>query len=171
MFFEAHRLSIFTPRSLDVDVVLDLMIHDLDIVLTSPTLPKSARSAPSACPSSPAKSTSPTSASNSNPAASPTSPPPRLHRAVRKLRFFQPRQYVSIDFARRDLLIIAVDLFADADADAVAFAVAVALAVVVAFLVVIPEGDLLLSLLLLLPLLLFLSFPSGESAVLLHHVN
>jgi predicted dehydrogenase len=33
MFFEAHRLSVFTPRSLDVDVVLDLMIHDLDIVL------------------------------------------------------------------------------------------------------------------------------------------
>ena len=34
MFFEVHRLSVFTPRSLDVDVVLDLMIHDLDIVLT-----------------------------------------------------------------------------------------------------------------------------------------
>src|SRR5581483_5484843 len=34
MFFEAHRLSIFTPRSLDVDVVLDLRIHDLDIVLS-----------------------------------------------------------------------------------------------------------------------------------------
>ena len=34
MFFEAHRLSVFTPRSLDVDVILDLMIHDLDIVLT-----------------------------------------------------------------------------------------------------------------------------------------
>src|ERR1700677_1240999 len=34
MFFEAHRLSVFTPRALDVDVVLDLMIHDLDIVLT-----------------------------------------------------------------------------------------------------------------------------------------
>ena len=32
MFFEVHRLSVFTPRSLDVDVVLDLMIHDLDIV-------------------------------------------------------------------------------------------------------------------------------------------
>jgi predicted dehydrogenase len=31
MFFEVHRLSVFTPRSLDVDVVLDLMIHDLDI--------------------------------------------------------------------------------------------------------------------------------------------
>ena len=34
MFFEAHRLSIFTPRSLDVDVILDLMVHDLDIVLS-----------------------------------------------------------------------------------------------------------------------------------------
>ena len=39
MFFEAHRLSIFTPRSLDVDVVLDLMIHDLDIVLTMANSP------------------------------------------------------------------------------------------------------------------------------------
>ena len=33
LFFEIHRLSLFSPRSLDVDVVLDLMIHDLDIVL------------------------------------------------------------------------------------------------------------------------------------------
>ncbi|MBV9405881.1 MAG: Gfo/Idh/MocA family oxidoreductase, partial [Acidobacteriaceae bacterium] len=34
LFFEIHRLSIFTPRSLDIDVILDLMIHDLDIVLS-----------------------------------------------------------------------------------------------------------------------------------------
>ena len=34
LFFEIHRLSQFSPRSLDVDVVLDLMIHDLDIVLS-----------------------------------------------------------------------------------------------------------------------------------------
>jgi predicted dehydrogenase len=32
-FIEAHRLAIFQPRSLDVDVVFDLMIHDLDAVL------------------------------------------------------------------------------------------------------------------------------------------
>jgi predicted dehydrogenase len=32
-FIEVHRLASFSPRSLDVDVVLDLMIHDLDIVL------------------------------------------------------------------------------------------------------------------------------------------
>src|SRR5262245_35913772 len=33
MFYEVHRLSVFTPRSLDVDVVLDLMIHDIDVLL------------------------------------------------------------------------------------------------------------------------------------------
>jgi len=33
-FFEIHRLAAFSPRSLDIDVVLDLMIHDLDIVLS-----------------------------------------------------------------------------------------------------------------------------------------
>lgn len=31
-FIEVHRLGVFTPRSLDIDAVLDLMIHDLDIV-------------------------------------------------------------------------------------------------------------------------------------------
>jgi len=33
-FIESHRLAVFVPRSLDVDVVLDLMIHDIDIVLS-----------------------------------------------------------------------------------------------------------------------------------------
>ena len=34
MFIEAHRLAIFNPRGTDVSVILDLMIHDLDIVLS-----------------------------------------------------------------------------------------------------------------------------------------
>src|SRR6185295_558428 len=34
LFFEIHRLSVFSPRSLDVDVVLDVMIHDIDIVIS-----------------------------------------------------------------------------------------------------------------------------------------
>ncbi len=34
MFIEAHRLALFNPRGTDVSVVLDLMIHDLDIVLS-----------------------------------------------------------------------------------------------------------------------------------------
>ncbi len=34
LFIESHRLGIFTPRGTDVSVVVDLMIHDIDIVLT-----------------------------------------------------------------------------------------------------------------------------------------
>ena len=33
VFLESHRMNLFTTRGLDVDVVLDLMIHDLDIIL------------------------------------------------------------------------------------------------------------------------------------------
>ena len=45
-FVEVHRLGTFPERSLDIDVVFDLMIHDLDIVLSlscterSPALPR-----------------------------------------------------------------------------------------------------------------------------------
>ena len=46
LFFEVHRMSMFTPRSLDIDVVLDLMIHDLDIVLhLTGALPEEIRAA------------------------------------------------------------------------------------------------------------------------------
>ncbi|HTA27468.1 MAG TPA: Gfo/Idh/MocA family oxidoreductase [Bacteroidia bacterium] len=34
MFIEAHRLAVFNPRGTDVSVILDLMIHDIDIVLS-----------------------------------------------------------------------------------------------------------------------------------------
>ena len=33
LYFEVHRLGVFTPRSLDIDVIYDVMIHDLDILL------------------------------------------------------------------------------------------------------------------------------------------
>ncbi|MFH1966000.1 MAG: Gfo/Idh/MocA family oxidoreductase, partial [Acidobacteriota bacterium] len=33
-FFETHRLGVFAGRSLDIDVVLDLMIHDIDLILS-----------------------------------------------------------------------------------------------------------------------------------------
>ena len=34
MFIEAHRLAEFNPRGTDVSVVLDLMIHDIDAILS-----------------------------------------------------------------------------------------------------------------------------------------
>ena len=108
MFFESHRLSIFTPRSLDVDVVLDLMIHDLDLVLS---LVKNAVREVRAV-GLPVLSRKVDIANVrlefengciANFTASRVST-----EQVRKLRFFQPRQYLSLDFARKDLLMIDV---------------------------------------------------------------
>jgi predicted dehydrogenase len=108
MFFEAHRLSVFTPRSLDVDVVLDLMIHDLDIVLTfarSPVREVRAVGLPILSPKVDIANVRVEFESGcvANFTASRVST-----EKVRKLRFFEPRQYVSIDYARQDLLVIRV---------------------------------------------------------------
>ena len=108
MFFEAHRLSVFTPRSLDVDVILDLMIHDLDIVLSlvqSPVHSLQAVGLPVLSRKVDIANVRIEFASGcvANFTASRVST-----ERVRKLRFFQPHQYVSIDYARQDLLFIDV---------------------------------------------------------------
>jgi predicted dehydrogenase len=109
MFFEAHRLSIFTPRSLDVDVVLDLMIHDLDIVLAlaqSPVKEIRAVGIPILSRKTDIANVRLEFASGAiaNFTASRVST-----EQVRKLRLFQPHQYLSLDFARQELLTISVD--------------------------------------------------------------
>ena len=109
MFFESHRLSIFTPRALDVDVVLDLMIHDLDIVLTfaaSPVREVRAVGLPILSPKVDISNVRVEFESGcvANFTASRVST-----ERVRKLRFFEPRQYVSIDYARQDVLVIGVN--------------------------------------------------------------
>ena len=109
MFFEAHRLSVFTPRSLDVDVVLDLMIHDLDIVLKfadSPVREVRAVGLPILSPKVDIANVRVEFESGcvANFTASRVST-----ERVRKLRFFEPRRYVSIDYARRDVLIIGIE--------------------------------------------------------------
>ncbi len=113
MFFESHRLSIFTPRALDVDVVLDLMIHDLDIVLTfasSPVREVRAVGLPILSPKVDIANVRVEFESGcvANFTASRVST-----ERVRKLRFFEPRQYVSIDYARQDLLVIRINEDAD----------------------------------------------------------
>ena len=109
MFFEAHRLSVFTPRSLDVDVVLDLMIHDLDIVLTFAKSPvKEVRAVGLPILSPKVDIANVRVEFESGCVANFTASRVSTER-VRKLRFFEPRQYVSIDYARKDVLVIAVD--------------------------------------------------------------
>jgi len=120
MFFEAHRLSIFTPRALDVDVVLDLMIHDLDIVLTfanSPVREVRAVGLPILSPKVDIANVR--VEFDSGCVANFTASRVSTER-VRKLRFFEPRQYVSIDYARQDLLVIRIDPQAQGPAAALA---------------------------------------------------
>lgn len=108
LFFEVHRMSMFSPRSLDVDVVLDLMIHDIEIVLAlTGEEPSEIRASgisilskkedianvrlqfPTGC--------------VANLTASRVST-----EKVRKLRMFQPNQYVSLDYTKQDIIAIGV---------------------------------------------------------------
>ncbi len=108
MFFESHRLSVFTPRSLDVDVVLDLMIHDLDIVLTLAASPvREVRAVGLPVLSAKTDIANVRVEFESGAVANFTASRVSTER-VRKLRFFQPHQYLSLDFARQDLLMIDV---------------------------------------------------------------
>jgi predicted dehydrogenase len=109
MFFECHRLSIFTPRALDVDVVLDLMIHDLDIVLSFVGSPvKEVRAVGLPILSHKVDIANVRVEFESGCVANFTASRVSTER-VRKLRFFQPHQYVSIDYGRQDLFAIDVD--------------------------------------------------------------
>ncbi len=106
MFFEVHRLSVFTPRSLDVDVVMDLMIHDLDVVLSlvdSPVRDLRAVGLPVLTPKVDIANVRVEFESGcvANFTASRVST-----ERVRKLRFFQPQQYISLDYSRRDAFML-----------------------------------------------------------------
>jgi predicted dehydrogenase len=115
MFFESHRLSVFTPRSLDVDVVLDLMIHDLDIVLNLVGSPVTEVRAVGLPVLSPKVDIANVRVEFENGCVANFTASRVSTERVRKLRFFQPHQYLSIDFARQDLLMIDVTAAAGMD--------------------------------------------------------
>jgi predicted dehydrogenase len=103
-----HRLGVFTPRSLDVDVIYDVMIHDLDILLALmqeqvtdvkavgiPVLTDKVDIAHARLEFA--------GGAVANVTASRVST-----ERVRKMRFFQQHEYISLDYARRDALRVAV---------------------------------------------------------------
>ena len=98
-FFEVHRLSKFSMRSLDIDVVLDLMIHDIDVILSlvdSEVFEIRAAGIPVLSTKSDIANVRIEFANGTvaNMTASRVSTAPS-----RKLRFFQPHDYVSLDYA------------------------------------------------------------------------
>lgn len=108
LFFEVHRLSVFTPRSLDIDVVLDLMIHDLDIVLSfARELPEEIRAAGISVLSKRVDIANVRLAFASGCVANLTASRVSTEK-VRKLRLFQPGEYISVDYQRQDALRLAI---------------------------------------------------------------
>ena len=108
LFFEIHRMSEFSPRSLDVDVVLDLMIHDLDIVLTlCGGMPEEIRAAGVSILSPKVDLANVRLAFPGGCIANLTASRVSTER-IRKLRLFQPHQYISLDYARRDGAVFSV---------------------------------------------------------------
>jgi predicted dehydrogenase len=108
MFFEVHRLGIFTPRSLDIDVVYDLMIHDLDILLSlveGPVADLRAVGIPVITDKVDIAHVRLEFATGTvaNLTASRVST-----EQIRKMRFFQEHEYISLDFTRQDALRIRV---------------------------------------------------------------
>jgi predicted dehydrogenase len=102
LFFEVHRLSEFTPRSLDVDVVLDLMIHDIDIVLSlTGQMPEEIRAAGISILSSRVDIANVRLQFPGGCIANLTASRVSTER-VRKLRLFQPHEYISLDYSRQD---------------------------------------------------------------------
>ena len=108
LFFEIHRLSLFSPRSLDVDVVLDLMIHDLDLVLDlAGTMPEEIRAAGISILSDKVDIANVRLAFPGGCIANLTASRVSTER-VRKLRLFQPHQYISLDYQKQEAVAFTV---------------------------------------------------------------
>lgn len=108
LFFEIHRMSVFSPRSLDVDVVLDLMIHDIDIVLHLVNREiEEIRAAGISILTQKVDIANVRLQFEGGCVANLTASRVSTER-VRKLRLFQPSQYISVDYSRQDGAVFSV---------------------------------------------------------------
>src|ERR1700740_1915212 len=108
LFFEVHRLGVFTPRSLDVDVIYDLMIHDLDILLALVKQPVTEVKAVGIPVLTDKVDIAHARLEFAGGAVANITASPVSTERVRKMRFFQQHEYISMDYARRDALRIGV---------------------------------------------------------------
>ncbi len=108
LFFEIHRMSMFSPRSLDIDVVLDLMIHDLDIVLALVQADLLEIRAVGISILSKKVDIANVRLQFANGCVANLSASRASTEKVRKLRLFQPGEYISVDYSRQELLAIRV---------------------------------------------------------------
>jgi predicted dehydrogenase len=103
LYFEIHRVGQFTARSLDIDVVLDLMIHDLDIVqwlVGSETTLVDIRAVGIPVLTNRVDASNARLEFSSGAVANLTAS--RVgNEKIRKMRFFQPHEYIAVDYVQR----------------------------------------------------------------------
>src|SRR5207237_419794 len=104
LFFEVHRLGVFTPRSLDVDVIYDLMIHDLDILLALVNEPVMEVKAVGIPVLSDKVDIAHARLEFAGGAVANVTASRVSTERVRKMRFFQQRKHVSLDYRPREKL-------------------------------------------------------------------
>jgi len=106
MFVEAHRLANFNPRGTDVSVVLDLMIHDLDIILSLIKSPITQISASGVAVVSPSPDISNARLEFENGAVANITASRLSLKQMRKIRFFQHDAYISLDFLEKNAQVV-----------------------------------------------------------------
>ena len=114
MFIESHRLAAFSPRGTDVSVILDLMIHDLDLILHLVQSPVLAVSASGVAVLSHTPDIANARVEFENGCVANLTASRISMKQMRKMRLFQPDHYISLDFLEKNVQI--VRLFAQ-DAD------------------------------------------------------
>jgi len=108
-FMECHRLAPFKPRGIDVDVVLDIMIHDLDIILSLVDSPVTEVRANGVSVLTPGIDIANARIEFANGCVANVTASRVSAKSMRKLRVFQPDCYVSIDFQDRSIDVARAD--------------------------------------------------------------
>ncbi len=108
LFFEVHRLGVFSARSLDIDVIFDVMIHDLDILLSLVREPVTDVRAVGIPVVSDKVDIAHARLEFSGGAVANVTASRVSTERVRKMRFFQEKEYVSLDYTRQDALRVSV---------------------------------------------------------------
>ena len=106
MFIESHRLSEFNPRGTDVPVVLDLMIHDIDIVLSLVKSPIKSVSASGVSVISATPDIANARIEFENGCVANLTASRISLKTMRKTRFFQKDAYISVDFLEKKVEIV-----------------------------------------------------------------
>lgn len=106
LFIEAHRISVFKNRGTDVDVVLDLMIHDIDIILSIVDAPLAAIHTVGAPVITPLTDIANARLIFENGCTANVTVSRISLDNIRRMRIFQPGMYVSVDFIKKEVMAI-----------------------------------------------------------------